>query len=489
MDYAPDWSIHTPGVLTQVNDLVPTVNDTYLTSAPPVRTVGTPGAEVLGGALVRNTAGAGRMYAGTRVGLYEWNAGGASWTDRDGGTTYSTQTAGFWCFAQFGDACIAANGHSVLQAATGGNFADIAGAPRAKIVFEHENALIALNAVGNTDGWYRSDTGDYTQWSANASNGVDSGDLYGGIGGPITAGCSWQNLAIAWKASAMYGGIRVDDVDEIIRWQKISSDVGCVGQYAHIATEVGIIFVSDRDILLFDGSKPRSIADKVRRSFLRASYGNRAGIFLTHDESERCVYFWIPVAGSAYPVAAYVYNYKTGKWGYLSGISESVNVHSYLRCPLANANHSDYSDIVLNGATKTNDYSQVNAAFVETGVLVNFGHNDSTTLRRSTAKPTLTTGYSGSPLQDQTTRRLVVVSETTNPVNPEFASVTGLKPGMSLLGGNVVRTAAVNEFGSADVAATDRFFSAFVRWPGTGVARQEVKDVQIEFQPVAGGKR
>ena len=56
-----------------------------------------------------------------------------------------------------------------------------------------------------------------------------------------------------YSVENVYDPIVSGDVDEKVRWDTLARGIGCCGQHAHISCELGIIFVSNRDILLYDG--------------------------------------------------------------------------------------------------------------------------------------------------------------------------------------------------------------------------------------------
>lgn len=432
LDFAPDQSPHTPGNLTSISDFMPTVSGSYATTPGPIQesySAPVASTDVIGSAVVKNKAGSALLYAGTRAKLLQAN-GTTGWTDRSA-KAYSTAATGTWEFLQFGDTTYAANGADTIQKASGGAFADTATAPIARSIIAHENAIIALNLSTDSAGWARSDTGSDT-FTVTASNDADSGTFLSGSG-PVTAGTTFGNLAIAWKGDWMYGGRFVGDVDEKIRWDSLARGVGCCGQHAHISTEIGIIFVSNRDILLFDGSSPRSIADKVRKWFFgQLDPTQRANIWITHDEIDRCIYIWYPPSGSTYPTAALAYNYHSGKWGRLSSISSTANTFSYVRCPVRGANYTDY--IAVGGMNSAANTLSANAVFAtnassSAGRLVNFSRNN--TLVSRSGAPAMTSGYLGQADRDSRFDGLYIVPETDNwALAPASATATTWGPSL-----------------------------------------------------------
>lgn len=495
MDYAPDFPIRTPGLLYDVNSFVPDVSGNYQTAPVPLYKALTSitGGGVVGAINILEPSGetvGGWKFYGTKNKLYD-----NSFTDRTGATSFSMVTDGNWSFCGFGANVLAANGKDTIRSrdiTSGTDFVAIAGAPTSKVILVHENAILGLGGKTTPQGWACSDTGDHTQWSSSPNNNADSGTLYGGIGGPITAGTTWGKLAIAFKANAMYGGIRVEEIDQAIHWETLDSRVGCTAQNAHVTTELGIIFVSQRDILLFDGSKPLSIADKIRRTFFAASARNLDRIFLSHDELERNIYVWYntTVNSDLHPHSAFVYNYRSGKWGKVPTIDVNGLTFTHARCPVQGATVADAYGRFTADDLNTPLEGQTNHVIMESGstsYLVDFAHRKVSgaagpAITRATAgKPSFTTGYYGTPNMDQTLSRLLVIPETSG-TNPESGTILTIKEDAQTYS----KAASVNDKGMIDQVAIGRYFQATVTWPTT-TAKQTIADVVPEFKaPIKG---
>lgn len=505
MDYAPDQPLRTPDVLMDVSNLVPDVSGNYVTA--PVtfefQTLTSTGSTdfVLAAATFRDlNETANYAFYGTGAKIY--NDANTSVS----ATSYSVTANGSWSFCSFGDAILAANGVSKIQATTSmgsAAFTDITSAPQAKIVFEHQNAVVALNMSGNADGWACSDTGDYTVWTPAAGNFADSGDLFGGIGGPLTAGTTWDRLAVAFKANATYIGERVEEIDQAIHWEKLSDTIGCPAINGWIKTEMGLIFVSQSDILIYDGSKPRSIADaRVRRAFNRRVPYYRNRIFLTHDDIEKNVYFWhnSQPQVDAYADSAFVFNYKSGKWGKVDTIQTNGTSYVQARCPLVGAVGTNFyafgatgpgGSQTLQGNSAGSNHLIIHKSPGSLRACLAYrstGSSGSAIVRDSTSgKPSFTTGYIGQHDVDSTLGRFWVVTEsfdfgsgvtpTGSNVIPESATVTVIKEDLSTrTSGN----AKVNATGMIDCVEQGRYFQVKPVWP-TSIMRQTVSLMQPEF--------
>lgn len=413
MKYWPDGNTMEPGVLRDVSNFAPNNNRAYgripslVTATSTALTTG----PCLGAGVVRTLAGASKLYAGSTTKPYQANGSGG-WTDRSGGTSYA---ATVWDFCAFGDNVVGANGNTKLVTATTGNFTSLTNSPTgAKIAFQHANAIVALGNSTDSAAWARSVTGDHTTWLSTAANDADSGTFYDGVGGPITAGGAWENLALVFKGRSFWAGIYAGNTDPsqpVIRWSQISTDVGCVSQFAWIGTEVGVVFVSERGVMLFNGNKPIPIDADIHRTFMADAMGNASTIFCTMDAGKNLVYIWYTQtgAGGTYPLQAYIWNYKVNLWGRTQELADltGVTVGEY-RTPVRNVN---YRDIVAIGGLGSNSTETANLFFSATG---NYLLNLSSSSFTAAAPPGdayIRSGLLGIPGVDATIRRIIPSSD------------------------------------------------------------------------------
>lgn len=479
MEYWPDGDPLKPGVLVEVREFAPDNNDEYVRVPSQAATGYTSlgAATCVGSAIVKNRAGTAKWFAGTPGAVYQ-SDGAGGWTDRSGGTSFAATT---WDFCSFADNTIAANGASLLHVATTGAFSAIAGSPTgAKIIYVHKNAVVALGSTADPAAWARSVTGDHTNWTAAANNDADSGSLYGGIGGPIVAGCSFGNLAIAWKGAAMYAGVYVGNADpdaEVLKWEVVSDKYGCVAQFAHIETEVGLVFVSQRDIMLFNGGRPTSIADKIRKTWLKDAAGNRSRIFLTLDEANNHVYFWYSSSGASVCNRAMIWNYKTGKWGRISDIDEGATSGGDARTPVRNANYHDF--ISLGGSTNSAEIANLYFDIVARPL----NHAGST---YASSTGLMRTGFRGNPNSDTQVARVYAIAGHAD-------GVAGSAAGSAILYTYKLNRGTLQKTESAS-ALTDGLYwdvEGSGRWhqveyeAAPAVGKTRIKELLFEMQEVA----
>lgn len=456
MRYNPDGSILEPGLIRQCINFAPNNNGAYgrIPALVAATTTALTTGRCLGAAVVKNLAGTPKLYAGSSTKPYQANGSGG-WTDRSGGTSY---TAAGWEFCAFGDQTIAANGDTRPVMATTGNFASLTQAPvGAKIIFPHANGLIALNTTADGASWARCKSGDSATWTPASNNDADTGTLYGGIGGPVIAGGAWENLALAWKSRAMYAATyrgNYDPDQPVLDWRIVATDIGCVAQNAHIATEVGEVFVSERGIMLFNGNKPFPIDGPIRKTFMREAMVNRSRIFCTLDEGRNHVYIWISPSGASFCTAAYIWNYREDTWGHTDELADKTSLtHGDLRTPVRNAN---YQDMVAIGGFTTNTTETANFIFSDTGDYLLSLSGQVYTSASPTGDAVLQTGLLGVPGMDVTIKRVIPVVDAYIVSNTApTLEVLVFDSNLNLL--ETTSPIALSSYGQWDVVRTGRY--------------------------------
>jgi hypothetical protein len=323
LGFLPDADPTTPGALVDCVNVVPT--ERGMASAPALATAVTGLAalagECRGSAVLLNTAGTRRHFAGTQTKLYELT--GTTWTDVSKAGDYTGSTENRWQFGQFGNAALASNDTEPIQATTSGAFASIASAPIAKIMFTMDNFVLAMNVIhapsygDQADGWHCSAFQDHTSWTQNVATQCASGRLIG-EGGELTAGGRLGPYAIAYKAQSIFVGQYVAG-DIVWQWDRIPGDVGCLGVEAWADVGGAHVFVGEDNIWMFDGTRPVPIATgQVRQWFFdNSSATYRYRTIVKYDKQNSRVWFFYPSASSStgQPDRAIVYHLNSRKWG------------------------------------------------------------------------------------------------------------------------------------------------------------------------------
>lgn len=138
-----------------------------------------------------------------------WEESGGALTDRTGGVTIGTNPM----MVNYGNITLCAMGNATnTVSSSGGNFAALAGSPKAEIILVARNAAVALNTDTSGDGWATSDVGDYTNWSSGESA---SGRLLQ-TPGAIIGGVVLGDDVIVFKTDAIYRGQYVGNA---VKWR------------------------------------------------------------------------------------------------------------------------------------------------------------------------------------------------------------------------------------------------------------------------------
>lgn len=320
LGFAPDYEPTTPGILVDCVNIVPTENG--LAGGPAdvdaVDGLAALTAQCRGSAVLMDTVGIRRHFAGTQTRLYEL-AGGA-WDDVSRSTAgYTGSTENRWLFEQFGNVALATNDTEKLQWSTSGDFSDVTAAPIAKIAFTTDNFVFALNydhtATGRVaDGWYCSAYQDYSDWTPSVTTQSTRGRLIGN-GGPLLAGLRLGPYAVAYKANSMFLGSYVGS-PVVWQWERIPGDIGCVGPEALCDIGGAHIFIGEDNIWMFDGTRPTPIAQGLRQWFYDNCSPELIGkSIVKFDRQKNRIWIFYVSSGSGSLDSALVYNLVTKQWG------------------------------------------------------------------------------------------------------------------------------------------------------------------------------
>ena len=316
--YAPDLIATTPGILTSCQNLLPT-SDGMESAKGLVPVSGlTPRAGVVSAVGVVRLDGAKRTFAGTLTGLYEARIGVWEDVSRSGGYTVSAESA--WSFAQFGNSTLAANKSHLLQRSTNGDFADIAGSPRAAIVVASNGFALAFNTQDGTygdnpNGWWCSALYDETNWTPSVPTQATRGNIIEGSG-EIIAALPLGDYVVAYKRDAVFLG-RYDGPPAAWNWQCVARDIGCVGPEAVVDIGGVHVFVSQHDVYTFDGASVAPADTAAVRKTLFGSMTKEVSrkVRLQFDREARRVNLYFAKSGSRISNATLSYHLDSKRWG------------------------------------------------------------------------------------------------------------------------------------------------------------------------------
>lgn len=321
LGFSPDADPTHPGVMTDCVNLIP--GERGMEGGPsPITPTGVPAlaAECRGAAVTTLLSGSRRVLAGTQTKLYELSGG--VWTDVSRVGNYTGSTENRWLFAQFGNATIATNDTETIQASTSGAFADIATAPKARIVIAVANFVLAFNTFDGTygdspDRWWCCALNDHSSWTPSVTTQANTGRLVGD-GGEITAAARLGSSAVAFKARSIFFGTYVGS-PVVWQWDHIPGDIGCVGPEAVCDAGGMLFFVGEDNIYAFDGTRPIPIATgQVREWFVaNSSQTYRFRTQAIFDRQTNRVWFFFPHRDSSngQPDRALVYHIGSKQWG------------------------------------------------------------------------------------------------------------------------------------------------------------------------------
>ena len=365
LGFTPDAPTTAEGIILDCSDWIPF--EAGMKAAPSATAQGASAvaAATRGAATVTKLDGSRRVFAGTTAKLYELS--GTTFTDRTRavGGDYALGAGVRWSFVQFGDTTYASNIDTVVQKSTTGAFADLATAPKAKIleslVTSGGGFVFAFNTIDagfgtSPDRWWCTSLNDGDVYTVNPSvTQANSGRLLGAEG-PITAAKKLgSDMIVAYKDRSIYVGRYVGPP---VVWQftEIPS-VGCVGPDAIVDIGTAHIFVGQDNIYLFDGTRPISIADgRVRQWFqdnCSVDYKAYTQVVFDRDQQLIGINFARTGSGDGSLDTSLVYHIATKQWGRADRRAETFFVY--------NAPSVTYDTLTGTYDTQTGSYDSVAA--------------------------------------------------------------------------------------------------------------------------------
>jgi len=318
--FAPDQDPATPGLLTDCSAVIPSTRG--LEAAPGLLTQGYAAlaAKCLGAAACRLLNNTTRFFAGTQIKLYEGSGG--SWSEvTRAASDYTGGVESLWRFAQFGNVSLAANTTNLIQfSVASGVFADIAGAPAARIIETVDQFVMAFATNEATygdspDRWWCSAISDYTNWTPSIATQCATGRLTS-IPGPIRAGRRLGHTIVAYKGRGIVLGTYTGP-PYVWSWNDLPGDIGAVNQECVVSLGTAHVFMSPVGFFLFDGANVKEIGTQVKTWWLARV--DQPYIHLSkavHVWDKGLIYFYYPTAGSpGIPAECLVYNYRKDQWG------------------------------------------------------------------------------------------------------------------------------------------------------------------------------
>lgn len=316
--FAPDLPATTEGIFTDCTNITPTIKGFRASSAMQPIDIDPLPAACRGAISALRLDNQRRLIAGTADALYEAVSG--AWIDRSRSGGYSGGAENRWRFAQFGNVTLAANTADTIQASTSGDFADIAGAPTARIITTASGFVMAFatthaNNGDNPDMWWCCALYNHTDWTPDVATQSANGRLID-TPGEIRAGKALGNNIVAYKEKSMYLGQYVGP-PFIWTWQQIPGEIGAVSQEAVIDIDTAHVFIGADDFWIYDGSRPVPIGAPVREWFFdnaNPTYLHRTQGYFDRYNAIATWYFASSSSQGDLDMCIH-YNTKTQRWG------------------------------------------------------------------------------------------------------------------------------------------------------------------------------
>ena len=326
--FAPDADTTEPGVLTDADLLVPTLNGMTSLGQDVDQGITGAGSAPASASTLELLDGTYRTFLGTNGNLYEIVS--AAWTNRNKLDSTASATLSYtitanaqWTFAQYGNVSFAATKSNPLQFSdTSGRFADVGGgAPQAVCVASTLDFVMCANTTDATygdqgDRWWCCAAGDYTSWTADIATQAATGRLQDEPG-PIVALKNLGDLVVAYKERAMFAG-RYVGPPAIWSWSHVpGTGFGTHSPHAVVNLESAHAFLGQDNFYIYDGTRPTAIGtNRVAAYVLDDLNWQRSNLICgMHDRNNWRIYWWYPSANSAVLDKFVCYNYRSNRWG------------------------------------------------------------------------------------------------------------------------------------------------------------------------------
>lgn len=317
--FLPDADPTTPGVVVDCLNAIPSAKGIKAAPSLVATTIDALAATCLGSAVLFKLDGTSRVFAGTATKLYEISS--TSWSDVSRVGDYTTGDIR-WRFGIMGNTALATNKSDLLQYSTTGDFADVAGAPKAQYM-DVAAGFVMLAGVDlgggagfESDRWICSAYQDYSDWTPATTTQCTTGRIVDAPG-PFTGVRALGAQFVAYKDKSVFLGEYVSAPD-VWRWTRIPGEIGCPNHDAVVSISTAHYFIGQENIYAFDGNAITPIGTGINEWFfanLNSTY--RYLITGMHERKKTRIWWFFPKGTSTTLNAAIVYNYTTQKWGYV----------------------------------------------------------------------------------------------------------------------------------------------------------------------------
>lgn len=321
--WAPDADPTTPGVLVDVENMVPTQRGyaPEFALGSPYSTTTLP-SECSGAGLLEFANGDSVLMIATATKIYSSEGNGLNDKSRVSGAYTSVGPYESWRFAAWENtvlACHRFNAMQVSTAITTTPLSDLSGAPRAATIAVNRNFVIVADLydpVIQRDGWACSALEDYTDWTPDIATQSATGRLTS-TPGQILRLISFRDNVIAFKERGVYRGTYVGAADNTWAWPVVSTEIGLVSHDA-VCEADGVLYWLGRDgFFRWAGGTIERIAS-APWNWLRARL-NMSTIALwaqaVFDPVRRVVRWVLETISLASDRTVLTYHIDTDRWG------------------------------------------------------------------------------------------------------------------------------------------------------------------------------
>ena len=322
LEWNPDTNETTPGVITEVSCMIPSMKGYKGTPAPVGVGLAALAATARTASIVTILDGSNVLFAGTQTNLYKGGATTWETVTRTSGA-YTGSATSKWRYAQQGNVTFAVNRVDVSQEydhATDTDFSDLTAMPISGVVEAVGQFVMVgdyVNPVGTVstpDGWACSAISDYTDWTAS----VDTQCVYGRLldtPGKVTGIKRLGDYAIYYKRKSMYLA-RYVGAPTVWEFSLVSDIVGAVSQESIVKVGQQHYFLGEDNFYMYDSSQIQPIGEQIKSWFSNSVNKKYLGdVQAVHDRNNGYI-FWFYPSGTSTTLNSYVaYHYRSGRWG------------------------------------------------------------------------------------------------------------------------------------------------------------------------------
>ena len=294
-EWLPDLPDHMNPGSTQAKNVFPAVNSYRPFKNISVTSSNATDARTQGAKAFKSDSGVVSIFAGDATKLYKLTSN--AFVDESGGTTFSTDTNGYWDFIRFGEVVIAFNGANAPQAWTldgSTDFAALAGSPP---TFRHAAVIGNFVVTG-----FQPTAQNKVQWTSFNSPtswtvGVNQADSETLPEGGVITGVTGGQFGLIFQESRItrmdYRGGNV-----VFSFRRIEDNRGAVQGKNVIQVGNMVYFLSEDGFYVTDGSSAKPIgANKVDRFFYDdLKFAKRERVRASYDHLNKLVMWSYPSA-------------------------------------------------------------------------------------------------------------------------------------------------------------------------------------------------